>query len=363
MLGAVIAAGASRPTSPVLVGTALGWLLPLAYPLIQLIRQPPADVGWLPALVALGVLVGGYGVAAARAVRAGGPKPAPLPLVLVAAIAILLPFAAGMRWLGGTLWLAAVAGFTLPGSAALAGTCLATAVAAVSAVLVRAPADVTIGVSALTALAGVSVVVAVQLATQTRELAAATAEADRLRSAVDLHETVKQQAFLAATELRKAQTAGPDTVRPHLDRAADAVADVQQQLGALVERLNPAAAPASDLRTWVDTWAQRSGIEVEMSIDELDGPSMRTLFPIAVAALTNVAQHASAQMVAVMLRGGLATATLTVADDGAGFDPAVVPPGQGLRAMTERLMAAGGVLTVHSAPGQGTAITAEIPRT
>jgi signal transduction histidine kinase len=64
-----------------------------------------------------------------------------------------------------------------------------------------------------------------------------------------------------------------------------------------------------------------------------------------------------------MVRGGLATATLTVADDGAGFDPAVVPHGHGLRAMTERLMAAGGVLTVHSAPGQGTAITAEIPRT
>ncbi|WP_344313625.1 sensor histidine kinase [Fodinicola feengrottensis] len=356
------AAGPPPRTSPVLVVVALFWLLPLAYPLIQLIRARPADVGWVPALAATAASAGAYVVAAIRTARAGQPRSAQLPLVLIAAVAILLPFAAGVRWLGGTLWLAAAAGFTLPASAALAGTCLATAIGAVTSILLRAPADTAASVAALTALAGVSVVVAIYQTQLARELATSTAEVDRLRVTSEVHETVKQQAFLAAAELRKAQTAAPSAVPAHLDRAAEAVANLQRQFGMLVAAQQPAAAPSTDFRAWVDGWAAQSGVEVELRIEDLDGKSMRTLFPIAVAALTNVAQHASAQMVAVMVRGGLATATLTVADDGAGFDPAVVPPGHGLRGMTERLLAAGGVLTIHSAPGQGTAITAEVPR-
>jgi signal transduction histidine kinase len=51
---------------------------------------------------------------------------------------------------------------------------------------------------------------------------------------------------------------------------------------------------------------------------------------------------------------------LTVHDDGVGF-AATSTPGAGFVNMTDRLSAIGGTLTVHSAPGAGTTISAAIP--
>ena len=52
-------------------------------------------------------------------------------------------------------------------------------------------------------------------------------------------------------------------------------------------------------------------------------------------------------------------ATLTVQDDGRGFDPATVPSGHmGLHIMSERLERVAGTLSVESRPGEGTTIRA-----
>jgi signal transduction histidine kinase len=53
--------------------------------------------------------------------------------------------------------------------------------------------------------------------------------------------------------------------------------------------------------------------------------------------------------------------TLTIHDDGQGFDPTGDFPGHlGLRSMRERLETVGGEFHLHSAPGQGTTIRAVI---
>ena len=52
---------------------------------------------------------------------------------------------------------------------------------------------------------------------------------------------------------------------------------------------------------------------------------------------------------------------LKVSDDGAGFDPARVNGGYGLRGMRTRVAEAGGTLTVRSAPGAGTHVSAIVP--
>ena len=49
-------------------------------------------------------------------------------------------------------------------------------------------------------------------------------------------------------------------------------------------------------------------------------------------------------------------------DDGAGFDPAAVPPRRyGVVGMRERAAELGGRLTVDSTPGEGTLVTLRIP--
>ena len=53
--------------------------------------------------------------------------------------------------------------------------------------------------------------------------------------------------------------------------------------------------------------------------------------------------------------------TLTVTDDGCGFDPADVVEGFGLRGMHSRLDAAGGKVAVVSSPGAGTTVRVTLP--
>jgi signal transduction histidine kinase len=245
--------------------------------------------------------------------------------------------------------LAALAGFALPAATALIATVGAVAAGAVTAIALRINAVESMFTLTLTAAAGVTVLLAVRSVELGHALETARRESKQQRAANEIQEIVRLQAAFAVAELRKAEG-------KHVRLALAAVEGIQR---ALDGELSDAAGP--DLRTWVSAWGQSHRVEVEMIIDDLDEQIMQTMFPVAIEALANVAQHASAHLVTVMLRSGLGTATLTVADDGAGFDSAAVPPGTGLRGMTQRLLAAGGVLTVHSAPGQGTAITAEIP--
>jgi len=78
-------------------------------------------------------------------------------------------------------------------------------------------------------------------------------------------------------------------------------------------------------------------------------------------ALANVRKHAAASTVTVLLCYSADVVRLEVTDDGVGFDPAVVNGGYGLRGMRGRVAEAGGIVTVCSAPGDGTSVQVEVP--
>jgi signal transduction histidine kinase len=87
-----------------------------------------------------------------------------------------------------------------------------------------------------------------------------------------------------------------------------------------------------------------------------------TVYFCSLVALENAARHAGA--------GARATARVwqehdalrfEVEDDGAGFDQTVRRPGGGLTAISDRLGALGGHLTISSEPGAGTRIAGTIP--
>jgi two-component system nitrate/nitrite sensor histidine kinase NarX len=83
-----------------------------------------------------------------------------------------------------------------------------------------------------------------------------------------------------------------------------------------------------------------------------------TLYRIAQEALNNVARHARASRVGVQLRCQPHGATLSISDDGRGFDGARVPPGHlGIGIMRERAEAIGAQLEIESQAGQGTRVT------
>ncbi|MEU8541382.1 sensor histidine kinase [Streptomyces sp. NPDC048717] len=101
---------------------------------------------------------------------------------------------------------------------------------------------------------------------------------------------------------------------------------------------------------------------------ELPTPYEVALLRIAQSALANTVRHAAASRAEITLSFMAGSVTLDVVDDGTGFDPAAPRParpsaegGFGLPAMRSRAESLGGVFTVESAPGQGTAVAVTLP--
>jgi signal transduction histidine kinase len=80
--------------------------------------------------------------------------------------------------------------------------------------------------------------------------------------------------------------------------------------------------------------------------------------------LRNITQHSGAQVVSVHLEAA-PDVTLTIVDDGQGFDPLLLDrtgwPRLGLQTMRERAQAIGGTFEVVSVPGRGTRVAVHVP--
>ncbi|WP_344315990.1 sensor histidine kinase [Streptomyces javensis] len=115
----------------------------------------------------------------------------------------------------------------------------------------------------------------------------------------------------------------------------------------------------------VEALRARYGIATEAKLDaepETTPEAKHALYRIAQESLHNVAKHAQARNVRLHLLNEPGAITLTVADDGVGFDCKGSFPGHlGLLSMRERAREVGGTLNVDSRPGQGSRIRARIP--
>jgi signal transduction histidine kinase len=86
------------------------------------------------------------------------------------------------------------------------------------------------------------------------------------------------------------------------------------------------------------------------------------LYRIAQEALNNIAKHTSATELDVRLAQNGEFISLSIADNGCGFDPNALPDGRaGLKGMAERVAQMHGDLQIKSTPGQGTEIQVEVP--
>jgi signal transduction histidine kinase len=121
-----------------------------------------------------------------------------------------------------------------------------------------------------------------------------------------------------------------------------------------------------------EEYGKRFGVRIDCQVDDLDrrrlGPEVATaVYRIVQEALTNVAKHAQATRVSVVLRDRGASLLAIVEDDGQGFvveavlSSAATEKRLGLFGMSERAALLGGRLSVESAPGRGTTVFVEIP--
>lgn len=126
------------------------------------------------------------------------------------------------------------------------------------------------------------------------------------------------------------------------------------------------------LESYLRNWSNYSGIAVDHSFRGMDGarlkPEVETaLYRVIQESLTNVAKHAGAKQVSVIIERTADQVTAIVEDQGAGFNTeeqlASGPARQrlGLLGMRERMSAVGGTLNVESSLGAGSTVYAKAP--
>jgi signal transduction histidine kinase len=150
-------------------------------------------------------------------------------------------------------------------------------------------------------------------------------------------------------------------------RALEQVRDLSLLLHpAMLDHLGLEAA----LRWLLHSQAQRAGYRVTYTAAPLPAPAPEVAlicYRVAQEALTNVARHARATHVRLDLRDAAGWLQLTIADDGAGFDPARMRErarhggSMGLLSLEERAALGRGHLRLDSAPGRGTTLTLRLP--
>jgi signal transduction histidine kinase len=99
------------------------------------------------------------------------------------------------------------------------------------------------------------------------------------------------------------------------------------------------------------------------SVQVLNLDVKHNLYLIYKEIITNIARHAKAKEVVVILATTGRSLMLTVSDDGAGFDTTREMRGMGLKNLAARAAAIGGVLETTSSPGKGTKTTVIVPFT
>lgn len=195
-------------------------------------------------------------------------------------------------------------------------------------------------------------------------------ESERARMARDLHDEANQALTGVLLRLEATAQHAPEDLREELRATQQAASQAMEELLRLARELRPAALDdlglASALRTKVDEVARRTGMRVELRLDQkaferLSREEQLVVYRFVQEGLSNVTRHARAQRVRVEVSCDAGGTLTRVVDDGVGFDRAT-GPGIGLTGMRERAALAGGRVDVHSSPGIGTTIELRLGR-
>lgn len=194
-------------------------------------------------------------------------------------------------------------------------------------------------------------------------------EEERRRLARDLHDKFGQQLTALRLILETLRTDRIEVAK--LNTALEMLARIDQDVDFIAWELRPAALDdhglAKVLAAFVDEWARHTGIRARFHsrpghLDRFAPEVEGSVYRIAQEALNNVAKHAEARSVNVVLDSPENHLLLIVEDDGKGIQQALASGTRiGLSGMKERALALGGTLDIEPTPHGGTTILVRIP--
>jgi signal transduction histidine kinase len=239
------------------------------------------------------------------------------------------------------------------------------------------PADTEVHVSRFAELAATALIAGYRDGQKRQLLAEASqrllrvADSERRRIERALHDGAQQHLVTLALNALAAEASAPTELaelKNQLSRLVSGLAEVSSELQEISRGIPPTILAKGGLPTALAQLARRSPVPVQLDValtDALPEPIQIATYYLVAEALTNTAKHAHADTVEVHLdtddtgESGDAVLRVCVRDDGrGGADP---HGGSGLVGLNDRVQALGGRLWLHSPPGAGTTVRAELP--
>jgi two-component system, NarL family, sensor kinase len=201
-----------------------------------------------------------------------------------------------------------------------------------------------------------------------------SSDAERRRVAGDLHDGVVQD-LTGLNYAMDAMRLGNPTEGQRAELIASGAGQLRRSIGALRSLLvdlyppNLAEEGLAAALTELAGGLERAGLHVDLDVDgadDLPPDTSALLFRTAQEIIRNVSTHSGASSVQIIAARNDGVATLTVDDDGRGFDETELDERSGrghfgLRSIGDLLAESGGSMTVRAAPGQGTRVDVEVP--
>ncbi|HEU4977443.1 MAG TPA: sensor histidine kinase [Solirubrobacteraceae bacterium] len=188
---------------------------------------------------------------------------------------------------------------------------------------------------------------------------------ERRRLERDLHDGAQQRLVALSLQLglaRRKLQAAPDDAGTMLDAAREELLQALAELRELARGIHPAVLTDRGLGAALHVLADRTPVpvDVEQVPDErLPAPVEAAAYFVVAESLTNVARYAQASQASVRVARDDGYVAVEIQDDGVGG--ADLHKGTGLRGLADRLDALDGHLRIHSPPGWGTLVRADIP--
>lgn len=198
-------------------------------------------------------------------------------------------------------------------------------------------------------------------------------EDERKAISRELHDAIGQMLTAQRMELRNLRalrTAPEEEFVSHLEDSARLSEEALRAVRDLAMGLRPSMlddiglAPAIEWQ--VREFMRRAGVSVDLQMDgvlsDLPDTHRTCIYRVVQEALTNCARHAHATGIRVTVHGGSERITMTIQDNGRGFNTwNSRGKGLGLIGIEERVKELGGHVNVVSQAGKGTIVSAEIP--
>jgi PAS domain S-box-containing protein len=200
-------------------------------------------------------------------------------------------------------------------------------------------------------------------------------EDERHRIARELHDQLGQQltALRLTLETLRAQAVERTEFRAQIETLQELARQLDQDVAFRVWELRPTPLEDVGLRAaltnFMHNWSKYSGIRVQLhtgqSTDERLPSGVETMiYRLAQEALNNVAKHARANHVDIVLERNAEHLSLIIEDNGVGFDPSdkdTLGDGIGLTGMRERAALVGADFQIESTPSRGTTLIVRVP--